>query len=173
MSHGRRAVIGLLALGAAGTWPLPAPAQAQREVHGALDAWAEPGLALAWGVLRGRDEATTRVVVRIEVQAQRQGRIEVLGRDPFGGGTVDVAVVREPDGAWRIELPLGHFAEHPRTELRFFTVGQAQPRLLVYSLGVPDTTPEFASPLQLEADLRARLGRARTAPERPQSPASP
>ena len=54
-----------LALLLATSLPAPALAQALREVHGAHDAWAEPGLALAWGVLRGRDETRTRVVVRV------------------------------------------------------------------------------------------------------------
>ena len=36
-----------------------AVAQVPREVHGSHDAYAAPGVALAWGVLRGADEATT------------------------------------------------------------------------------------------------------------------
>ena len=35
------------------------------EVHGSADAYAAPGVALAWGVLRGADERATVVVVRI------------------------------------------------------------------------------------------------------------
>ena len=46
-------------------------ADAPREVHGAADAYAEPGIALAWGVLRGADEATTRVTLRIVADPAR------------------------------------------------------------------------------------------------------
>ncbi len=140
---------------------LPLRAQRLREVHGAHDAWAEPGLALAWGVQRGRDEASTRVVIRIELDPQRHARVTALGRDPFGDGTVEIAVAPEPDGAVRIELPRSHFADHPRTELRFFAPGQAAPDLLVYYQGLPDTTPEFNVEATLQQDLRRRIARAR------------
>jgi hypothetical protein len=140
---------------------------APREVHGAHDAWAEPGLALAWGVLRGRDEASTRVVIRIEADAKRHAHIAATGRDPFGGGTVALPVQRGADGAVLIDVPRSHFAEHPRTELRFHAPGAAEVALLVYFQGVPDTTPESASAAQLEADLRMRIARARAqAPRR-------
>lgn len=141
----------------------PALAQPVREVHGAHDAWAEPGLALAWGVLRGRDEATTRVVLRIEIDVQRHARVAATGRDPFGGGSIEVAVTREAGGTMRIELPRSHFADHPRTELHFFAPGQTAPGLLVYYLGVPDTTPEFTEEAALLASLRQRIERARGA----------
>ena len=36
-----------------------------QEVHGVADAYVVPGLALAWGILRGTDEASTRVVIRL------------------------------------------------------------------------------------------------------------
>ncbi|MBL8287729.1 MAG: hypothetical protein JNL85_07085 [Rubrivivax sp.] len=139
---------------------------APREVHGAHDAWAGPSLALAWGVLRGRDEATTRVVIRIEADPQRHARVTATGRDPFGGGTVTLPVQRGADGALTIDVPRSHFADHPRTELRFHAPGasgaaDADPALLVYFQGVPDTTPESTSMAQLEADLRARIARAR------------
>lgn len=162
MTIGRRAWL------AAALWAaaLPTALQAQplREVHGAHDAWAEPGLALAWGVLRGRDEQTTRVVLRIEADAQRHGRLSAQGRDPFGGGSIELPVQREADGAWRVDLPRSHFADHPRTELHLEPApGQPGPALLVYYQGVPDTTPESSTPAQLEQSLRSRIDRARSA----------
>ncbi|MFO1288844.1 MAG: hypothetical protein U1F49_21440 [Rubrivivax sp.] len=150
---------------------------APREVHGAHDAWAEPGLALAWGVLRGRDEASTRVVIRIEADPRHHARVTATGRDPFGGDTVALPAQRGTDGVVTIDVPRSHFADHPRTELRFFATGtngagaasgaeaaaDADAALLVFFQGVPDTTPESTSAAQLEADLRARIARAREA----------
>lgn len=154
----RRQLAATLLLLAAAGGAVAAP----RQVHGAHDAWAEPGLALAWGVLRGSDEARTRVVIRIEADAQRHARLSATGRDPFGGGSVDIAVQRAADGAWIVELPRSHFADHPRTELRLFAAGQNEPTLLVYYQGVPDTTPESTGAAALDADLRARIARARS-----------
>ena len=57
------------------------------------------------------------------------------------------------------------FADLPRTELRFYaTAAAAQadtPRLVVYFLGVPDTTPEFATEANLSAYLADRIARIR------------
>ena len=107
--------------------PVRTVARAGRGGHGARDAWAEPGLALAWGVLRGPDETRTRVVIRIEADAQRHASLRASGRDPFGGGSVDLPVQRDADGAWRIDLPRSHFADHPRTELRLSLIHISEP----------------------------------------------
>src|SRR5207247_7355218 len=42
---------------------------AAHEVHGSADAFAMPGIALAWAVLRAAKEDDTAVVVRIDVDA--------------------------------------------------------------------------------------------------------
>ena len=133
---------------------------APREVHGAHDAWAEPGIALAWGVLRGRDEASTRVIVRVELDPRRWVRLEATGRDPFGGTSTDLPMLQGDGGRFTVDVPRGRFADHPRTELRLWAPGAAEPGLLVYYAGVPDTTPEFNDRQALEADLARRLARA-------------
>jgi hypothetical protein len=137
---------------------------APREVHGAHDAWAEPGLALAWGVLRGPDEGRTRVIIRVEADARRWTRLEATGRDPFGGGSTDLPMLQGDGGRWTVDVPRSRFADHPRTELRLWAPGAAEPGLLVYFAGVPDTTPEFNDRAALEADLARRLARARPRP---------
>lgn len=152
-----------VALAALAAAPQALRAQAPREVHGAHDAWAEPGLALAWGVLRGRDEADTRVWIRIEADPQRHARISAQGRDPFGGGTADLLPPTPNTGVLTIRVPRSHFADHPRTELRFAPPAAGAAPLLVYYLGVPDTTPESTTEAQLLDSLRARLTRARAA----------
>ena len=68
--------------GAAGLPPAGAAAPA-REVHGQADAFAKPGIALAWGILRGADEAATQVVLRIAADPAMWPRVAVAGVDPF------------------------------------------------------------------------------------------
>ena len=62
-------------------------------------------------------------------------------------------------------MPRSSFADLPRTEFRFFpSAADAQvdaPRLVVYFLGIPDTTPEFAEPAALDKYLAGRIERAR------------
>ena len=90
----RRWLLGAAASAAMGTVAQAAP----RQVHGAHDAWAESGIALAWGVLRGRDENSTRAIIRIEVDLQCWARIEATGRDPFSAASADLPMLQHDDG---------------------------------------------------------------------------
>ena len=126
-------------------------------MHGASDAFAGEGVLVVWGVLRGASEESTTVVLRLAANAKRYSRVEVAGIDPF----TRVAKIRFPvtslGAGLDVRLPRAGFADHPRTELRF-----AGPEsLTVYYLGIPDTTPEFASAAALEAHLAARLAQLR------------
>jgi hypothetical protein len=135
----------------------------QREVHGASDTYAEPGLALAWSVLRGQEERETKVVIRIEADPARHAWVSITGRDPFDGSSTALLPRTALAGFGGLGIPRSRFADYPRTELRFFAEGQQTPHLLVYFLGVPDTTPEFTNVAALVADVAARLARARAA----------
>ena len=151
-----------LAAGGAGA------AEPAREVHGAADAYAEGGIALAWGVLRGADEATTRVTLRIVADPARFPRVAVVGRDPFTQAERIVLAPAPAAGLPDLAIARAHFADFPRTEVRLIGPGASDaPAVVVYYLGVPDTTPEFSSAAALERDLDARIARARsTAGER-------
>ena len=149
------------------TWLVLAGGGAQaappaREVHGAADAFAEPGIALAWGVLRGADGATTRVTLRIVADPARFPRVAVVGRDPFTQAERVVLAPAAAAGLPDLAIPRAHFADFPRTEVRLIGPGASDaPVMIVYDLGVPDTTPEFAAAAALERDLGERLARAR------------
>lgn len=148
-------------------WAATAGAQAAREVHGSQDAYAARGIALAWGVLRGPDEATTVVVVRIAVDPTTYPWFGVSGIDPFSKLELPLQRPAPTGGSFDLRIPRARFADYPRTEFRLFaTAAQAQanaPQLVVYYLGVPDTTPEFADLARLDASLSERLARARAA----------
>ncbi len=132
-----------------------------RELHGALDAWAEPGLAMGWAIVHGKSEDDTLVLIRVEADPKRHARIAAQGRDPFGSGVVDLLPPTANPGVLTLRLPRKQFADHPRTELRFFAPGAAAPGVLVYYLGVPDTTPESANEAEAMQGLKDRLSRAR------------
>lgn len=163
MTDRRHALLRTMALGAALVLPR-VPLAAPREVHGASDVYAEPGLALAWAVLQasaGADPGEATVVLTIELDPARYAQLDVQGRDPFGGGrrtwrersastpTVAVSALRR------------QFDDVPRTDVRLYAAGATEPALLVYYVGVPDTTPEYRTPMLLAAGVRERLVRAR------------
>ena len=58
------------------------------------DAFAADGVALAWAILRGRDEATTQVIVRVEADPARYRSLAVTGVDPFTQRTVALQPAR-------------------------------------------------------------------------------
>ena len=145
---------------------LAPPARAAAiEVHGAADVYAEPGLALAWAVLRGgaaQDPADALVVLTIELDSTRHAQFAALRRDPFGSGQVEWQPRAGTRASQVLQARRGQLAEHPRTELRFWAAGAAEPQRIVWFVGVPDTTPEYLSPQALAAGVAERLQRMRS-----------
>jgi hypothetical protein len=140
-------------------------ADAPREVHGMSDAIVTPDAALAWGILRGASEASTTVVVRIVTDPAKYGWMGVVGIDPFSKREQVLRPVAKNAGTTDVRSPRARFAEFPRTELRLFDSDAAArsgaPAVVVYYLGAPDTTPEFATEEKLQAYLADRIARLR------------
>ena len=145
--------------------PADTRAASVQEVHGSLDAFAAPGVALAWGVLRGKSDAAAEVVVRIDASASAYRALAVAGVDPFTKASQSLVPAMPINGSLLVRLPRSRFAELPRTEWRFYAAaspaGSDTPALLVYYQGIPDTTPEFDDDAKLAASLAERIERAR------------
>jgi hypothetical protein len=144
-----------------------AAAAAPAEVHGAADVYAAPGVALAWGVLRGGNDASTQVVVRIVTDPKIYPTVAAVGTNPFSNRQQTLLPPTQTAGGIDVRGPRARYADFPRTELRFYgSVAALQvgtPVLTVFYLGVPDTTPEFTAEADLDADLDNRIARARAA----------
>ena len=139
-------------------------AGATQELHGHSDGFATPGVRLAWGVLRGADEAATAIVLRIAGDPAPYARIAIDGVDPFTGQRRPVLADRALAGLPDVRMPRAHFADFPRTELMLRAADDppgALPRLMIFYQGVPDTTPEFAGAAALDAYLADRIARLR------------
>lgn len=138
------------------------------EVHGSLDAYAAPGVALVWGVLRGAGEGVATVVVRVDAEAKRYRTLTVSGVDPFTKASQVLFGPTAIDGTLQVRLPRSRFADLPRTEWRFYAADPAAlkstdpPTLLVYYQGVPDTTPEFENEAGLDTSLAQRIERLKS-----------
>lgn len=143
------------------------------EAHGSADAYAAPGVALAWAVLRGATEAATLVTIRIAAVPAVHPYVAVAGVDPFTQQRKEVLPTTRVTGSIDVRVARSHFADFPRTEFRFYASAEAAatdtPALVVFYLGVPDTAPEFTMTPALEAYLAERLAReaARTGGNRP------
>jgi len=133
-------------------------------VHGVADAFARQGVALAWGVLRGKSETDTIVVIRVETSAPGYAFVSADGIDPFTQQRKSLRSPTRAGGGVDLEIPRAHFADFPRTEFKFAAAESASaPTLIVYYLGVPDTTPEFPTRDALGRYLADRLARERSA----------
>ena len=160
----RLAVIVRVALAlACAAWPAaPAGAQAPAAtVHGGSSVFATADVAMVWAVLRAPNEDDTQVVIRIA--APRFAALLVEGVDPFGGRRREVAPPQALTGTAEVRRRRADFAEYPRLEARLDPApGASAPRpLVVYYLGVPDTTPEFTSEDAMQRYLSEALAKAR------------
>jgi hypothetical protein len=138
-------------------------AEARREVHGMSDAFAAPGVAMAWGVVRGGSETATVVVARIVTDPAIYPWLAVTSGDPFTHRTGPLLAATRSAGVIDVRSPRAHFADLPRTEFRLYDSAAAAqqdvPALVIFFLGVPDTTPEFATEDKLQAYLGDRVAR--------------
>ena len=142
----------------------PVNADAPREVHGVGDAYAAPGVAIAWAILRGADEAATQVVVRIVADPGVYPAVAAIANNPFSQRQQALLARTQTAGVVDIRVPRAQYADFPRTEIRFYgTTAADAPALAVFYLGVPDTTPEFATETNLNAYLTDRIARTRAA----------
>ena len=133
-----------------------------REVHGVADAFTRPGVALAWGVLRGKSEADTFVVVRVLSSAPDFAFVAADGVDPFTQQRKTLRAPTRASGGVDLAIPRAHFSDFPRTEFKLSADEKAAvPTLTIYYLGVPDTTPEFPTREALSRYLADRLARER------------
>jgi hypothetical protein len=140
-------------------------ADAPREAHGSADIYGAPGVALAWGVLRGANEAATTVVVRVVTDPAMYPWLAVASIDPFTKAEQPVQRAIASTGSLDVRIARAQFADYPRTELRLFASAAAAqsgaPAFMIFYHGVPDTTPEFTDAAKLEAHLAARVAQAR------------
>jgi hypothetical protein len=142
-----------------------APAWPAQEVHGTSDAFTGHGVAIAWAVLRGASEDSTAVVLRVAVEPGRFAQVGADGVDPFTTERRSLARPAPPEGGIsELNAARKHFADFPRTELLLFEAKappSTTPDLVIYYLGVPDTTPEFPTRSALDAYLTERIAKLR------------
>ncbi len=145
--------------------PLGLVAGAGELVHGGDSTFAGHGIVVLWGVLRGADEATTAVVLRIVRVDPTLGAIAVDGIDPFSQRRATVTPPATLGATHEVRVPRAWFGVHPRTEIHLGRspedLAAGRRRLTIYFTGVPDTTPEVASEAALAAFFERALTRAR------------
>lgn len=143
--------------------PVAAPAQDGSVVHGADSIFISPAVKLAWAVRRGATEAETLIALRIIPADASYRFIRVDGVDPFTKSHKVLVAMRRLERETDLAIPRVQFADYPSTEIRFFASAEDaaadRPKLTVFSLGVPDTTPEFAGQRDVEVYFDRMMAR--------------
>ena len=140
---------------------LASPLGAQEtRVHGENSTFVSPSIKLSWAVKRGPSETDTLVIVRVIADASHRF-IRLDGVDPFTKDHKVFVAARPLERETDLAIPRASFADHPSTEFHFFASAEDaaanKPKLTVFYLGVPDTTPEFAERAQADAYLDRML----------------
>ena len=137
-------------------------AAAQQVVHGENSIFVSPGVKLGWAVKRGASEVETLVIVRVIATDASYHIVRVDGVDPFTKDHKVFVAARPLERKTDIAIARAQFTDHPSTEFHFFASAEDaaanKPKLTVFYLGVPDTTPEFAEQAQADAYLDRMLG---------------
>ena len=142
-------------------WPAPSWAEGPR-IHGENSSFLGHGVAMVWGVLRTAREEETQVVVRIALAGGEYGAVSVDGVDPFSGTRRELLAHRPLDSLLDVWTLRATFADLPRREIQFYSKAGGEtepPKLTVYFMGLPDTTPEFNSEAALVGYLDETLTR--------------
>ena len=130
---------------------------AQEKVHGANSLFVAPTVKVGWAVQKGASEETTLVVLRVVNSAGQYRQIRLDGVDPFSTKRKVLVSAQALGESIDLSVPRSGFAEFPSCEIHLYRSAAASPdappNLTIYYLGVPDTTPEFASARDAQAYL--------------------
>ena len=142
---------------------LPAPGLGQvQEVHGENSSFRGNGVAMVWVVLRGTSEEDTQVILRIAPAGGNYVAVSLDGVDPFSGRRHELFAMQPMANPLDTRTPRATFADLPRREIHFYTAADRNARrssLTIYFMGLPDTTPEFASDTALQLYLDETLAK--------------
>jgi hypothetical protein len=136
------------------------------EIPGTGAVFAGRGVAIFWGVLRGPDEARTRVVLRIErldpSASWRLASVEAIDPVTRRREWVRLALDLAVGSPVTVEMPREGFLARPTRRVLFYpdvaALQAGRPGLVVSYASVPEPVPEFDSPAELEEHFRqARL----------------
>jgi hypothetical protein len=143
------------------------------EIPGTQAVFAQRGAAIFWAVLRGPDEARTRVVLRVErldpASPWRLASIEAVDPVTRRREWVRLALDLTASTPVTVEMPREGFLARPTRRVLFYVDVAAlqggRAGLVVSYPNVPEPVPEFDSPAELEEHFRqARLRLSRGQP---------
>jgi hypothetical protein len=121
-----------------------------------------PTVKIAWAVQKGASEDTTLVIIRVVNSIGQHKQVQLDGVDPLSNKRKALVSTRPLGASVDLPVPRSSFADFPSCEIHLYrgeAIGSDRaPSLTVYYLGVPDTTPEFATAQEAETYLAKAAG---------------
>jgi hypothetical protein len=131
------------------------PALGQREFHGADSVFEKDGITILWAILKGPTEESSWVHIKIINSGKNPFQIfSVEAVDPFSKEKEWVVKGKKLEKENLIRSNRASFREKTGRRILFYRSTEAfekeNPDMIVYYLGVPDTSPEFLSEKGIE-----------------------
>jgi hypothetical protein len=142
---------------------IPVP-YGQEEHHGADSVFETKDMSILWAILKGPDEEHSWVYIRIifseaGLHSLQSFRVEAI--DPFSRESEWVTPRETAKRENVIVTPRSSFQEKTARRILFYRGkdGGDRPGRIVFYQGIPDTTPEFGTAVQLEEYFNQALRR--------------
>jgi hypothetical protein len=136
------------------TWKI-SPVLGQREFHGADSVFEKDGITILWAILKGPTEESSWVHIKIICSGENPFQIfSVEAVDPFSKEKEWVVIGKKLEKENLVRSNRASFREKTGRRILFYRSTEVfekeNPDMIVYYLGVPDTSPELLSEKGIE-----------------------
>ena len=132
-------------------------AQGKREYHGADSIFEKEGIIILWGIFKGSTEETSWVYIKIIQTGGGPASFQLFGVeavDPFSNQKEWVVKGEACKKENMVKSIRASFREKTARRVLFYEKAEdllkENPAMIVYYLGVPDTSPEFMTEREIE-----------------------
>ena len=141
-------------------------AYGQTEYHGADSVFQAEGIVVIWAVLKGSDDASSQVYIKIIGSRDALDRFQtfsIMAIDPFSNARELVVNGQQFRRNNLITSSRAAFRDKPVRRIVFFknidSREKGKPDLVIYYMSIPDTAPEFLTEKRLNDYLRKAADR--------------
>jgi hypothetical protein len=141
-------------------------AQGKREYHGADSLFEKEGIVILWAILKGSTEESSWVYVKIIQTVEGPASFQLFGVeavDPFSNQKEWVVKGEPLKKENMVKSIRASFREKTARRVLFYEkvedLLKEKPAMIVYYLGVPDTSPEFMTEKEIENYFRQAVRR--------------
>jgi len=132
-------------------------AQGKREYHGADSIFEKEGIIMLWAILKGSTEENSWVYIKIIQTGEGPASFQLFGVeavDPFSNQKEWVVKGEAFKKENMVKSIRASFREKTARRVLFYEKTEdllkENPAMIVYYLGVPDTSPEFMTEREIE-----------------------